>query len=384
MLWGSPMRCLALGPPAFAPLGALLFTLASACTTEGAQPDAAQASDASVTSDAPVAPDAGGASPTAVHWEPIELGEAMANVWGWSPVALPDGRALVLGGAIGADATGVSEEVLVLAPAASVDVSLLPTSGAPPAPRWCGCATWDDTRQRVIAAGGRNLDALGGIAGNTWELDPATGAWHELASTPTPAGVIGCALAHSSTRRATYWFGGASRSVVSDRMYRLDAEGTTWVELDAMGPTQRYDAHLEPIGDGAQLLLFAGSYGSEGAAFYSDVWLFDTETESWSEITVEGATPPGRRTPWVRAVEAEGALLGFYAGFGYDGAAQPLGDLHYFDAATAAWTEIALDPAPRARGFAAAVPGPSGSLGMLLPGLGDARTVRDAFVLVRD
>jgi NADP-dependent aldehyde dehydrogenase len=37
-----------------------------------------------------------------------------------------------------------------------------------------------------------------------------------------------------------------------------------------------------------------------------------------------------------------------------------------------------------ARGFAASVAGPPGSIGLLLPGLGDSSTVRDAFVLVRD
>jgi hypothetical protein len=92
-------------------------------------------------------------------------------------------------------------------------------------------------------------------------------------------------------------------------------------------------------------LLFAGSYGARGAAFYSDVWLFDTTTETWSEIVVDGATPPGRRTPWVSAIEdAEGSLRGFYAGFGYDGGMRPRGDLHYFDVASASWTELTLDP----------------------------------------
>jgi N-acetylneuraminic acid mutarotase len=101
--------------------------------------------------------------------------------------------------------------------------------------------------------------------------------------------VIGYALAYAARRRATYCFGGASTSVVSGRTYLLDADGTTWVELDAMGPTPRYDAQLEAL-DERRLLLFGGSWGSRLAAFYADVWVFDSETETWTAIPVEGTT----------------------------------------------------------------------------------------------
>jgi hypothetical protein len=342
--------------------------------------DDASMHDAAVAPDAPMDDAAIVLGPTDVHWERVSLDEAMPNVWGWSAASLGDGRTVVLGGAIGASAGTVLDRVLVLEPAAdaSLAITALDRPALAPAPRWCTCASFDAARGRVLFAGGRNESALEGLVGSTWELDPSDGSFRELTETPTPPGVIGCALAHATARRATYWFGGASATVVSGTTYRLDEGATTWVELDATGPTPRYDAHFEPLDD-RRLLLFGGSYGARGAAFYSDVWIFDTETESWTEVMIDGATPPGRRTPWVRLTE-DGR--GFYAGFGYDGSMQPLGDLHHLDLERAQWTEIAVpEPIPAARGFSPAVEGPPGTIGLLLPGLGRNATVRDAFLL---
>ncbi len=350
-----------------------------ACDPTPATDDASM-HDASVATDAPMDDAAIVLGPADVHWESVSLDEAMPNVWGWSAASLGDGRTVVLGGAIGPSAFSVLDRVLVLAPetAGSLLITALERPLVAPAPRWCTCATFDAARGRVLFAGGRNESALEGRVGATWEPDPTDGSFRELTDTPTPPGVIGCALAHSAQRRATYWFGGASSTVVSGTMYRLDEDGTSWVELAATGPTPRYDAHLEAL-DERRLLLFGGSYGARGAAFYSDVWIFDTESETWSEVEVDGATPPGRRTPWLRITDDRS---GFYAGFGYDGAMLPLGDLHHFDLGDATWTEISVpEPIPAARGFSPAVEGPAGSIGLLLPGLGRSVTVRDAFVL---
>ena len=318
--------------------------------------------------------------PLAVHWEARTV-PALANpIWGHAAATLPDGRALVFGGAIG-DGSAASDEAL-LVDASGGDIVLTPIAGTGPSERWCGCATYDGARDRVLIAGGRNGANLGGIPGDTWTLDVASGTYAELAGASTPSSVIGCALAYSETARATYWFGGASATGVSAVMHRLDADGTAWVALPATGPTPRYDAHLEAIDGGRALLLFAGSYGSAGAAFYSDVWRFDVATETWTEVTVEGSTPPGRRAPWVRMANGE---RGFYAGFGYDGAMAPLGDLHYFDLTTASWIPVApAGEVPPARGFSPALEGPEGSVGILFMGLSSSSGIADAYVLARD
>ena len=375
------LRVLDAPPMSNHPTTGFAIALALAGCGSPATTDDASVTDAPLTTDAPTAEDAALArGPTDVHWESVALDDAMPDVWGWSAAGLPDGRTALLGGAIGASAGAALSRVLVLAPSADGTLVTEPLARPElaPSPRWCTCATFDAARDRVLFAGGRNASALGGIAGATWELDVSSGAFRELTETPTPPGVIGCALAYSAERRATYWFGGASESVVSGSIHRLDADGSAWVELPATGPTPRYDPHFEAL-DGRWLLLFGGSYGARGAAFYSDVWVFDTQTETWSEIEVDGATPPGRRAPWVRFSESR---TGFYAGFGYDGSMRPLGDLHYFDLDAAVWSEIAVpEPIPAARGVSPAVEGPAGSIGLLLPGLGGGATVRDAFVL---
>jgi hypothetical protein len=317
--------------------------------------------------------------PLRVHWEEREVPADALALWGHAAALLPDGTSLVFGGAIG-DGSAASDDALIVDASSGLTVTTLPAPTPRPVERWCGCATYDGARERVIVAGGRNGAALEGVPSDTWLLDPGTGDVTELTGAGAPASVIGCALAYSEARRATYWFGGASGRGVSQATWRLDETAGTWAMVAGTGPTPRYDAHLEAIDGGRTLLLFAGSYGSAGAAFYSDVWRFDTETETWSEVVVEGDVPPGRRAPWVRLANGE---RGFYAGFGYDGMMRPLGDLFYFDLASATWTPVPLDPLPTARGFSPALSA-GGAVGLLYMGLGSSSAVGDAWVLAPD
>lgn len=361
-------------------LRALLFALARlfALALAGceAAPTALDAPLDAGTPDAPAPFD-----PRRAHWEARVVPAEALPLWGHAAAVLPDGTSLVFGGAIG-DASSASDDALIVdASSSGLTVTALPSPTPRPVDRWCGCAAYDGARERVIVAGGRNLGALGGLPGDTWLVDPSSGDVAELPASGAPASVIGCALAYSASRRATYWFGGASAGGVSQAMWRLDEDAGTWAAVAATGPTPRYDAHLEAIDDGRTLLLFAGSYGSSGAAFYSDVWRFDTASETWSEVVVEGDMPPGRRTPWVRLANGE---RGFYAGFGYDGSMSALGDLFYFDLETRTWTAVPLDPAPPARGFSPALAAP-GAAGLLYMGLSSATSaIADAWVLVPD
>jgi hypothetical protein len=353
-----------------------LFTLATGllgCPTPTVTSDAS-------TSDAFVTPDAGpDFDPSEVHWAEVELPTTIPSLWGWATAELPDGTAIVTGGMTDFSGTVPNTTWRVDARAEPITATTLGAT-APPPERWCGCATYDAARGRVIVAGGRNIANVEGLPPDTWTLDVASDTWAELPAANTPASVIGCNLAYAAATRATYFFGGLSGAAgVSDDLYKLRADGTSWERIEATGPTPRYDGHLEAIEGGRQLLLFGGSYGAAGAGFYSDVWRFDTSTERWTEVVVEGDVPPGRRSPWLRMWN-DGR--GFYMGFGFNARMQPIGDLFYFDLATATWTPIELEVAPPARGFSAGMTGPAGSIGMLFPGLAATTPLRDAWQLV--
>ncbi|MDQ3032489.1 MAG: kelch motif-containing protein, partial [Myxococcota bacterium] len=331
----------------------LLLILSSlACSVESTPDDAGSALDAG--SD-------GGPSfdPRAVRWETIELGEVSPDPsWGAMVADLGDGTAVLIGGTSAGSTGGrVYDSAFRIDArgAAVIATEIVPSSASAPAPRYCGCATWDAARSRVIVVGGRDLTGPF-LAGETWALDPESGAWSLLAdAASTPPGVIGCAMAHSRSRGATYLFGGGGAGGFTDTTWRLDPESDAWTQLTIAGesPSARYDAVMLPVDGGARLVLHAGSFGATGGAFFSDVWTFDVASESWAEQRAEGAEPRGRRAPWSRLDPTGG---GFYAGMGYDFAMEPVDDLWHFDLATRRWTAIELDVDPGARGFAPALP----------------------------
>lgn len=322
--------------------------------------------------------------PRAVRWEAMELGEPSPEPsWGAMAADLGDGTAVLIGGTNAGSLGGRVYDSAFRVDARGATViatEIVPAGPSAPAPRYCGCATWDATRARVIVVGGRDLSGPF-LAGETWALDPESGAWTMLAdAAATPPGVIGCAMAHSASRGATYLFGGGGSAGFTDTTWRLDPASDAWTEVTIAGaiPSARYDAVMLPIDGGARLVLFAGSYGAMGGAFFSDVWLFDAATESWAEQRTEGVEPRGRRFPWSRLDPTGG---GFYAGMGYDGAMEPVDDLWHFELATRTWTAIELDVDPGARGFAPGIPAGDGAIGALLDGLGPDGTAAGAFRL---
>lgn len=342
------------------------------------------AGDADADRDAGPGGDAGPMiDPSAARWVAApEPAEGPLMLWGYQTAAIDAHRGLLFGGTTAGEIGGsvLADVWLYDSSSGDVVVTAIQPSDVEPAPRYCGCAAWDPDRERLVIAGGRDLDDALDVPVETWELDLDGPRWTRIDAPASPPGVVGCSLAYSSTRRAMYAFGGASREVGTiATTYRYEPETPAWIELAAEGPVPRYDAELRAIRDGAELLLFAGSFGAVGAAFYSDVWRFDVMSETWTEVSVAGEVPPGRRAPWMVLRDDD---AGFWMSMGYDGAMQPIRDLWYFDLAGAAWTAIALSAdGPPARGFARHLPGPPGTLGLMLSGFGASTPLRDAWFL---
>jgi hypothetical protein len=156
----------------------------------------------------------------------------------------------------------------------------------------------------------------------------------------------------------------------------------------ATGPRARYDHALRAIDGGRALVLFGGARSATGASnFFSDLWRFDTVTEQWAQVLIEGASPPGRRTPWM-VPGADGSHL--IMGLGVHGlqTSETFGDLWRLDLARSQWTELTAEAVPvdggeppPPRGFTQGLPGPRGSLGLMLGGYDGSGPVDDAWVL---
>lgn len=356
---------------------ALLVCLVAGCgddatPVDAGSPDAAGPAD-DAGADAAAGGDAGGPAP--VRWErvtPAETGPL--GRWGFAVADLGDDQVLLLGGTnVAVDMPGGT----VVADAWRFDVATMQPTEVPFAagPRYCTCAVHDPEREVVVMAGGRDL--AGPLASETWELDLGTETWSRI-DVESPPGTIGCTLAWAPGRRAAYLFGGGSDAGWEDRIWRYEPSTPEWVELAARGPSPRYDAGVVVDREG-RLVVFAGSLSSTGPDYYADVWRFDPEDESWTQLAEDGAGPPGRRVPWM-VLAPDGT--GFYAGFGTEGAgaSDALGDLWHFGWETG-WTEITPPDGPSPRGFSQAIPGGPG-LAVLLGGFDGSGPVRDIWRLL--
>lgn len=270
----------------------------------------------------------------------------------------------------------------------SADTLTITDTGATDLPRYCHCAFFDPTRDELVVLGGRGRTFAD--AASSAVID--TTSWR---STPLPDHTaddfpVGCVAFFSPLSDKGYVFGGlsTSRREFTPNTHRYDPTTRTFEALDTAGPPARYDAALHVLADGDALLL-SGMGLAPTVTFFDDVWRFDAETETWSEVLTTGTRPPGRRYAWT-ALSPDETLIVF--GYGSDSPTgnSVLDDLWTLDLTTNTWAPLPLDgERPPARGFApnwqipaAALDRPD-AVGLL--GFGSDATLRvttDVFLLV--
>lgn len=286
--------------------------------------------------------------------------------------------------------TGSQTVVSTIASASlSADTLTITDTGATDLPRYCHCAFFDPTRDELVVLGGRGrtfADAASSTVIDTtsWRSTPL--ADHTADDFP-----VGCVAFYSPLSDKGYVFGGlsTSRREFTQTTHRYDPSTRTFETLaTATSPAGRYDAAVHVLTDGDALLL-SGMGLAGTVTFFDDVWRFDAETETWSEVPITGTRPPGRRYPWTALSPDETMLI-----FGY-GSDSPTGnsvldDLWALDLTTNTWAPLPLDgERPDARGFApnwqlpaAAIDRPD-AVGLL--GFGSDATLRvtsDVYLLI--
>jgi len=109
----------------------------------------------------------------------------------------------------------------------------------------------------------------------------------------------------------------------------------------ADGPSDRYLPAFtyDPIN--TRVMMFGGATNDEE---FGDTWVFNYETQSWSELTLE-TTPTPRHSAVMVYDSADEVIILFG---GYNGTSQAT-DTWIFDCATEVWTEVTPEFSPPAR-----------------------------------
>jgi N-acetylneuraminic acid mutarotase len=149
-----------------------------------------------------------------------------------------------------------------------------------------GCAIFDPLNGRVLLFGGEDwAPSISTKTNDTWAYDPETNSWEEL----RPAGKLPSAradhaMAYDVANDRIILFGGYDGSSCLDDTWAYDPSTNAWTELEPAGdrPRAREGHSLVYDPTSGDLILFGGRSWDWGEL--NDTWVYDSATNSWSEV----------------------------------------------------------------------------------------------------
>jgi hypothetical protein len=187
---------------------------------------------------------------------------------------------------------------------------------------------------------------------------------------PPPGLSYSCAAADQAQGGSFYLFGGShylfelhpdffSSLVVSDDLYRFDVPRRRWTLIEPAGVRPSARSGCTAAFFGGALYMFAGI--SRFFDVNDELWKFDPELASWTQLTPNGPAPSPRYKPAV-ALDAQAGKIYYYGGlaFGPSGFAR-IDDFWVYDIAINQFQQLPNGIQPvRDQGSMGVLSGPDG------------------------
>jgi hypothetical protein len=251
------------------------------------------------------------------------------------------GSTVALGAAItGSASSTISAQDLPLA-----NWEPLVTDGSGPAPRWDHLLVADETGNRLILFGGR--DGAGAALNDTWQFDLATGVWSRL-DIDGPAPRFGVAGSVDEASNRLYLFGGEDAGTFYNDSWRFDFDSQTWRQLNdgsSLAPSPRYG--LGGVVDSNGNFLVSHGFTFDGR--FNDTWSFDPRARTWTNVSPSEESRPLNRCLQEQVWDPTTNRMLLYGGCSSGFGPCPQGDLWSFDPEGQSWTNITPPTGPAAR-----------------------------------
>ncbi len=224
--------------------------------------------------------------------------------------------------------------------------------GRIPSMRQAGKLIYCSADRQVLLVGGMAPDPSGSserrvaFLNDTWSYDVSENLWSEVAPTgdSPELGPLTAMVYDSSRGRVVVFSGQPDReSTVTNDTWSYDPLQNSWTALGRPeGPLvilREYSAVYVPSVD--RVLLFGGAdLDDPGGASTADLWAYDPESNTWSELHPEGAMPAGRQLP-VMVYDPWGDAVLLAGGIKQDGGTvSVLSDTWSYDPSANMWTEL--------------------------------------------
>ncbi|MGH2531786.1 MAG: Kelch repeat-containing protein [Thermomicrobiales bacterium] len=255
-------------------------------------------------------------------------------------------RSLIAGLSATAAISAISSFNSAAAQSDAFDWRQLAVNAAAPPPRWDHTLAADDEGKQLILFGGR--DGGGVPLADTWLYDRTEGSWTAV-DIPGPEPRFGHVVAVDQTARKLFLFGGEAGATFYNDSWVFDAVERTWTRIDTGDsplPTPRYG--LSAVLDGEGRLIVSHGFTFEGR--FDDTWSLDVASGEWTDISpAAGEARPLKRCLHDAIWDAAAGRMLLFGGCSSGFGPCPQGDLWSFDVESRTWTEISPASSPSAR-----------------------------------
>jgi len=219
----------------------------------------------------------------------------------------------------------------------------------PPPARRFPVAIYRSATDEMVIYGGRDYIQF---FDDLWvlKLSPGSEEWDHL----TPSGArpdpkSEASAIYDPVNDRLILFGGFNGSVHQNDLWAFDFNSETWEQISPSGsiPPARRGAMAVYDPNGHRLILFGGLGDVDN---FNDVWVFDLNSEEWTQLSPSGTIPPGRGGG-AAFFDSDNNRLIIHGGWAYDGAwIYYYNDLWALDMESLTWTELSpMGPAPEPR-----------------------------------
>ena len=165
----------------------------------------------------------------------------------------------------------------------------------------------------------------------------------ELAQETGPSNRYLPAFTYDLINERVMMFGGGTNDGEFGDTWVFNYETQLWTELNfETTPTSRHSAVMVYDSADEVIILFGGWNGTSQA---TDTWIFDCETEVWTEVSPE-VSPPGRMSHAMVYDSVNDKVI-LFSGYGTDGPNDD--DTWIYDYTTNTWEEMNPSESPHAR-----------------------------------
>jgi N-acetylneuraminic acid mutarotase len=231
---------------------------------------------------------------------------------------------------------------------ASIDAYFNMSPIITPPSKSLGDMVYDSQSDLCVMFGGLENPMVTVPNAETWLYDFNTNTWSNAAPAVAPSARFVHRMAYDAKSDRTILFGGHDGGVLLSETWAYDVESNLWEELSpASAPHARVDHSMTYDWESDRVIFFGGqneSYTLQN----NDTWAYDYDTDTWQEMSPTIA--PSLRTLTAMVYDNESDTVVLFGGYG-PSVLVPLEDTWLYDFNSDTWTQAtpATHPSQRHR-----------------------------------